>query len=263
MAVNTNFKFKKMDLDPQYYSNNSKQQYLRYRSFVDPSHFKSNYKILDVGCGEGKISYEIAQLVNEGSVVGIDSSQSMILYARSNFKRNNLTFLCEKAESFSYTDQFNIILCLSCLLWVRKPKIALENFCRLLEKGGELFILTYLKDSSYVSFLEETLKDYPECKKSSAALSMLSPEEHEKTLNSNRIKITQFDVKEETTIYRSKKELKDYLRGWLVSYAKIPEKIQNNFLELAVKNAMKYSSSKSKSEIHLPYKTLKISGIKT
>ena len=42
-------------------------------------------RILDVGCGEGKITAEIASRVPRGLVVGVDPSHDMIGFAKKHF----------------------------------------------------------------------------------------------------------------------------------------------------------------------------------
>ncbi|MFQ5544179.1 MAG: class I SAM-dependent methyltransferase, partial [Nitrospiria bacterium] len=44
--------------------------------------------VLDIGCGDGKITAEIAAALPNGSVVGIDSADSMIKLARKAYARN-------------------------------------------------------------------------------------------------------------------------------------------------------------------------------
>ncbi len=47
--------------------------------------FAGSERILDVGCGEGAITAEIAARVPQGTVVGIDPSRDMIRFARAHF----------------------------------------------------------------------------------------------------------------------------------------------------------------------------------
>ena len=49
-------------------------------------------RILDLGCGDGSLSAQIADLVPDGEVVGIDASSGMIEAAQSKV-RKNLRFL--------------------------------------------------------------------------------------------------------------------------------------------------------------------------
>ena len=56
---------------------------------------KGSERVLDIGCGNGKITAEIAARVPNGSVLGVDPSQEMIAFASSHYGpavRRNLRF---------------------------------------------------------------------------------------------------------------------------------------------------------------------------
>ncbi|KAF5431048.1 Cyclopropane fatty-acyl-phospholipid synthase [Candidatus Methanophagaceae archaeon] len=56
---------------------------------------KGNERVFDIGCGDGKVTAEIAKQLPNGSVLGIDKSEEMILFAQENFpsrKYHNLSF---------------------------------------------------------------------------------------------------------------------------------------------------------------------------
>ena len=42
-------------------------------------------RVLDVGCGDGKVTSEIARRLPRGSVVGVDASHAMIAFAAQKF----------------------------------------------------------------------------------------------------------------------------------------------------------------------------------
>jgi trans-aconitate 2-methyltransferase len=46
---------------------------------------KGSERVLDVGCGDGKITAEVATRVPRGEVLGVDASQDMITFASSHF----------------------------------------------------------------------------------------------------------------------------------------------------------------------------------
>ena len=54
---------------------------------------KGDERILDIGCGDGKITAEISSLVPNGSVLGIDSEPDMIKFALSKFSTSNFSNL--------------------------------------------------------------------------------------------------------------------------------------------------------------------------
>lgn len=58
----------------------------------------SSERVLDVGCGDGRITFEIARRVPQGSVVGVDASSNMIELA-SQKSGSNLRFEVADARS--------------------------------------------------------------------------------------------------------------------------------------------------------------------
>jgi 2-polyprenyl-3-methyl-5-hydroxy-6-metoxy-1,4-benzoquinol methylase len=252
-----------MDLDAHHYQKHSEQQYNRARSLFKPSDFYEYAHVLDVGCGDGKITAEIASLVPKGKVLGIDASLNMIHLANETFRLVNLEFQCIKAEEITISHSFDNIFCFNCLLWVRKPKQALDILCKLLRPGGKLTILTYLKESSYVDFLEQTLTQFPLYKEFSAAHTMLTLDEHQHILELNNLQIQKFSVEESYSYYINEKELKNYLQGWIRSYVPMPEEQQNIFLNQAVRNCFDSIIYQQKEGgIRLPYKSLIIKASK-
>ncbi len=250
---------KPTDLDAHHYRNNSEQQYARAHELLVPELFEETDKVLDVGCGDGRISADIADWVPKGRVVGVDSSSNMIRLAQASFptaKFPNLEFCLGKAEELSFEEQFDKIVCFNCLLWVREPKRALEKMCAALKPGGKLFILTYLKESSYVDFFEETLINFPQYKKFSAAYTMLSVESYKNILQSNKLELEKCVIQDLISIFKSREELRDYIKGWLCSYVPIPEEIQESFLDLAIENAVLYSAQNINVSINIQYKSL-------
>ena len=64
------------------YAANSAVQQTWARELIARLHLRGDEHILDVGCGDGKVTAEIARDVPRGSVIGIDASPQMIAFAR-------------------------------------------------------------------------------------------------------------------------------------------------------------------------------------
>jgi trans-aconitate 2-methyltransferase len=247
------------DLNAHHYRNNSEQQYMRVHELLFPNLFSAKDKVLDVGCGDGRITAEIASWIPKGKVIGVDASLNMIQFARESYpisKFPNLEFRLSKAEELSFTESFDKIVCFNCLLWVREAKKAINLMCKLLKPEGELLILTYLKESSYVDFFEKTLDFFPEYKALSAALTMLSSKDYEDVLLSNGLELSKFIVRDLISHFQNKLELRNYLQGWLCSYVALPVEIQDEFLDRAVESSLPYSVQPDGQSISLPYKSL-------
>jgi trans-aconitate 2-methyltransferase len=95
--------------------------------------------VLDVGCGEGRITALIASRVPRGEVLGVDSSRDMIAFASSHFgggARSNLRFEVADARALGFTDAFDTIVSFNALHWVPDPDPALRSIRTALKPGG-------------------------------------------------------------------------------------------------------------------------------
>jgi trans-aconitate methyltransferase len=85
--------------NPADYAANSVVQQTWARELIARLKLRGEERILDVGCGDGKVTAEIAQAVPRGFVLGIDASAEMIGFARKVFPTSqisNLTFqICD------------------------------------------------------------------------------------------------------------------------------------------------------------------------
>ncbi|KAI0552649.1 ubiE/COQ5 methyltransferase [Xylaria curta] len=109
-------------------------------AFLIP-HIKPHYRILDVGCGPGSITVDFAQLVPQGSVIGIDASDDVLSQARElaheRGVEGNLTFQRHDANELPFSDgEFDIVYCHQVLHHVRNPVAILKEMKRVTRKGG-------------------------------------------------------------------------------------------------------------------------------
>ncbi len=123
------------------YHHNSAVQFQVGQKMMDNIEFKGTEKILDVGCGDGKTSEYCVQKLHDGLVVGIDSSQDMINFAKKKYGSvQNLSFNHMDVTEMKYENQFDYVYSLFCLHWVKKQKMAIYNICRALKSGGKAFM---------------------------------------------------------------------------------------------------------------------------
>ena len=98
-------------------------------------------QILDLGCGDGKISMSLAENVLQGSVTGIDASQDMIALAQESYADvENIDFHKGDATNFSYNGQFNIVFSNAALHWVKDHIAVLQNCYQSLQQGGKILL---------------------------------------------------------------------------------------------------------------------------
>lgn len=101
-----------------------------------------NEKILDVGCGDGRISEQLAKKVPKGSVVGIDYSHDMIKFARKTYNNvYNLTFYTVDVAKLDFKPEFDVVVSFMSLHWVPDHENALNRMAASLKPGGLLVIM--------------------------------------------------------------------------------------------------------------------------
>ncbi len=109
--------------------------------------FSKSCRILDIGCGTGRHSVELAR--RGYSVTGIDLSESMIKKARSNAQNENLKidFQVKDARNFSFNEPFDlaIMICEGAFPLMETDEMnfsILKNAFSSLKPGGKLIFTT-------------------------------------------------------------------------------------------------------------------------
>jgi trans-aconitate methyltransferase len=83
-------KRKPVSWNPADYAANSASQQAWARELIARLKFRGGERILDVGCGDGKVTAEIARAVPQGVATGIDASPEMIAFARKAFPKSQI-----------------------------------------------------------------------------------------------------------------------------------------------------------------------------
>lgn len=92
--------------------------------------------ILDLGCGDGVITKQLAEMVPNGSVLGIDASEGMIKTAKQNNDCHNLFFELKNINELQYISKFDLIFSNAALHWVLDHKKLLTNVSNALTDAG-------------------------------------------------------------------------------------------------------------------------------
>jgi trans-aconitate 2-methyltransferase len=120
---------------------------------------KGNERILDVGCGNGKTTAEIAVRVPQGAVVGVDPSADMIAFAAAHAAlRGNLQFAVADARQLPYRPEFDLVVSFNALHWVPEQGQALRSIRAVLKDAGlaQLRLVSQGQRKSLEDVLEET-----------------------------------------------------------------------------------------------------------
>lgn len=126
--------------DPERYVAHSLHQEKFADEIISRLSLREGAEVLDIGCGDGKAALRIASCFPGARVTGIDYSAEMIEYARSVHKLPNLQFLVMDAQHLSFSEQFDFILSISCLHWIRDHELLLRGIRNALVPGGRTFL---------------------------------------------------------------------------------------------------------------------------
>jgi len=123
------------DFDGEKYKAASKHQKEWGERLIKDLNLKGAEKIIDLGCGDGFLTKRMSDLVPTGSVLGIDSSASMIETAKK-VETLNLRFQQLGIYDLDFEDEFDVAFSNAALHWVKDHDRMLENVRRALRPGG-------------------------------------------------------------------------------------------------------------------------------
>lgn len=125
--------------DPHSYRQSASMQRRWIASLLSQTQIHLCNKILDLGCGDGIITAQLAMEHPERQVLGVDLSQKMIDFANQSFSSiQNLRFHQENAETITFTNKFDGIVSFNTFHRLNNPKLALLRIFDALIPGGHL-----------------------------------------------------------------------------------------------------------------------------
>ncbi|HSX04802.1 MAG TPA: methyltransferase domain-containing protein [Rhabdochlamydiaceae bacterium] len=129
--------------------------------------FSGNEKILDFGCGDGKVSAEMARLARNGSVLGVDVSEKMIHLANIYFPSYafpNLTF--KNSQSVTFDDMpgnqdCDLVCAFTVFHLISNQLEVLKNLKTHLKSSGKLLLIIPTgKNQALYQAATETFQKY-------------------------------------------------------------------------------------------------------
>lgn len=133
-------------LAKMYFHHSETQRQWAWESLGNVS-FTGHEKVLDFGCGDGKVTAEMARLIKNGTVLGVDVSEKMIHLAKIYFPTYafpNLTF--NNSESLTLSDlpgaeEYDLVCAFTVFHLISNPLEVLKNLKTHLKPSGKLLIV--------------------------------------------------------------------------------------------------------------------------
>ena len=122
------------------YAKNSSEQQKWARELIAKLNLRGDERVLDLGCGDGKVTAEIAQQLPRSEIVGVDLSQEMIDFAQRTFDQPNLSFAHGDATALTFNKEFDVVFSNAVLHWVYDHVPVLNGIDRALKPGGRILL---------------------------------------------------------------------------------------------------------------------------
>jgi len=194
--------------------------------------------VLDIGCGDGKITAEIAERVPGGSVVGVDPSTAMIDFAREHFVAGhaNVSFAVGDAAHLTYRDAFDLIVSFNALHWVPDQTAALRSIRQAMRPTGRS-VLQFVSRGArkpLEDVIEETCasprwsRHFPDHRR---PYLHLPPEEYRRLAQHCGLRVDRLDVALQSWDFGSRAAFVDFARVTFVEWTrKIPAAEDADFI---------------------------------
>ncbi len=100
-------------------------------------------RVLDVACGPGNFSRDFALAVDDGLVVGVDASATMLARAVADTQSANVAYVRGDACALPFADgAFDAVCCFAALYLIEEPMKAIDEIARVLAPGGRVALLS-------------------------------------------------------------------------------------------------------------------------
>lgn len=249
------------------YEKNSQAQQKWARELIDKLELSGNEDVLDLGCGDGKVTVEIAELLPDGSVVGVDNSAQMVELASERYPLNqyrNLSFEVMDACNLSFDSRFDVIFSNAVLHWVKDHKPVVEGLFRSLRHSGKILLQMGGEGNArkILSVLEE-VQNHQEWRiyfeDFGFPYGFLGVDEYRALLNEAGFRINRVELIPKDMGHEGKQGLEGWIRTtWLPYTERAPEEKRDKFISAISSKYLEIEPEDSNGTVHVSMVRLEV-----
>lgn len=265
------------------YAANSVVQQSWARELIARLNLRGDEQILDIGCGDGKVTAEIAQAVPRGAATGIDASPQMIAFAQKTFpakKFPNLEFHVRDAREIKGITRiadadagasgarFDLAFSNAALHWVDDHQAILRGVASVLKPGGRFIVSCGGKGNAHDVFValrpEMRLKRWREFfRRMPKPYFFYSPADYEKWLPKAGFKIQSIHLAPKDATYPGADGFAAWLRTtWIPYVQRVPENVREEFIAAVVQRYVAKHPPDAEGKVHVRMVRLEIDAVK-
>jgi len=219
-----------------------------------------NEQVIDIGCGDGKVTAAIAATVPEGTVTGIDSSPDMIRFAREHFPPHihpNLTFAMMDANHLTFDEEFDVVFSNAALHWITDHRPVLAGIARSLVPGGRAVLQMGGKgNADQVFCVLEVLLEKRRWKRYfegfSFAYGFFGTAEYRQWLEEAGLETIRVELIPKDMAYSSREDFAGWIRTtWLPWLARLPDGEKPEFIKAFIDAYLSQYPADKEGAIHI------------
>lgn len=256
--------------DADDYAKNSSAQLQWAQELITKLALSGSESVLDIGCGDGKISAQIARAVSGGRALGIDLSDSMIRFASRQHPRTanpNLSFQQMNAADIRLPERFDIAFSNAALHWVENHVAMLHGVHGALNSGGKILfqmggygavadvlnaIREVMRQPRWLHYFEGFTSPYH----------FYGPEEYEKWLSECGFRPQRVELIEKDMQHRGVEGLTGWLRTTWFPYTDcVPGELREIFLAQVVETYTSAFPLDAAGNTHVEMVRLEVEGV--
>jgi trans-aconitate methyltransferase len=254
------------------YAANSAVQQSWAREILARLKLRGDERVLDIGCGDGKVTAEIARALPQGFVLGVDASPEMVAFAQTTFpskKHPQLRFqVCDARRLNALDSRFDLLFSNAALHWVDDHEAILLGAAAVLKSGGRLVISCGGKGNAHDVFLalrpEMRLKRWRKFfRQMPMPYFFYSPSDYEKWLPKSGFKMQALQLTPKDATYAGADGFATWLRTtWLPFVQRVPEAMREEFIEAVTQRYVAKHPPDNAGHVHVPMVRLEIDAVK-
>jgi trans-aconitate 2-methyltransferase len=253
------------------YAANSAVQQAWARELIAKLKLRGGEHVLDVGCGDGKVTAEIARAVPHGSVLGVDASRQMIAFAKKTFpatKNQKLKFRVVDARQLRFANKFDVVFSNAALHWVDDHQAILRGASGVLKPGGRLIVSCGGKGNAQDVFVAlRPVMRQAHWRKFFCQMPrpyfFYAPQDYEKWLPRFGFKSGRVELVPKDATYHRAERFAAWLRTtWLPYTQRVPEKLRDEFIAAVAERYVAKHPADESGNIHVRMVRLEIDAVK-
>jgi len=228
------------DWDGQFYQDNSAVQFDLGIRAMNKLKLEGNESLLDIGCGNGKLTIELAKRLPNGNITAIELSKDMIKQAKINFEKegiDNVRIVNMNMNDIDFRNQFDLVFSNSAIHYVKDLGVTYKAIYDALKKNGQIIIQTLLREMSYVTSSIKDIIQLDEFKEYFQGFQMLwnslSINQTKRILEKINFKDIDIEPYKKNFKFHQEVELKNFLKAapLVPLLESIPDELKNTFID--------------------------------